>query len=176
MKENANFFSWTNNSSVQWRYLFIWIRLIFQISQYNTCFQTKIGSSYSTWENIISGDPYGSILGPLLFNIFLCDLFLEHEHCCYVNYADDTNPYIVANNTAEVLKKLTNITQRLFTWFANKGKTWKMSPFAEHTRGCYHPNIKYDNKLFKIKKVVRYSVWEQTEVWQVRWEYLSKNK
>ena len=29
-----------------------------------------------------------------------------------------------------------------------------MSPFAEHTRGCYHPNIKYDNKLFKIKKVV----------------------
>ena len=52
----------------------------------------------------------------------------------------------------------------------------KMSPFAEHTRGCYHPNIKYDNKLFKIKKVVRYSVWEQTEVWQVRWEYLSKKQ
>ena len=33
-------------------------------------------------------------------------------------FADDT-PYIVANNTTEVLKKLTNITQNLFTWFAN---------------------------------------------------------
>ena len=92
--------------------------------------RTKIGSSYSTWENIISGVPQGSILGPLLFNIFLCDLFLEHENCCYVNYADDTTPYIVANNTAEVLEKLTNLTQRLFTWFAkNKMK-------ANH--GKYH--------------------------------------
>ena len=54
-----------------------------------------------------------------MLNIFLCDLFLEHQNCCYVNYADDTTAYIVANNTAEVLEKLTNITQRLFTWFAN---------------------------------------------------------
>ena len=54
-----------------------------------------------------------------MFNIFLCNLLLEHENFCYVNYADDTTPYIVANNRAEVLEKLTNITQRFFTWFAN---------------------------------------------------------
>ena len=77
--------------------------------------RTKIGSSYSTWENIISGVPQGSILGPLLFNIFLCNLFLEHENSCYANYADDTTPYIAANITVEVLEKLTHITQRLFT-------------------------------------------------------------
>ena len=63
--------------------------------------RTKIGSSYSAWENIISGIPQGSTLGTL---------FLEQENCCYVNYADDTTPYIVANNTAEVLEKLENIT------------------------------------------------------------------
>ena len=62
----------------------------------------------------------GLILEPLLFNVFLCDLFLGHENYCYVNYADDITPYIVANNTAEVLEELANITQRLFTRFENK--------------------------------------------------------
>ena len=61
--------------------------------------RTKARSSYSSWENIITGVPQGSILGPLLFNIFLWDLFLEHEECCFTNYADDTTPYVVANNT-----------------------------------------------------------------------------
>ena len=81
--------------------------------------RTKIGSSYSAWENIIVGVPQGSILGPLLFNIFLCDLFLEHENSWFTNYADDTTPYAVANDTTEVLENLTNITRKLFTWFAN---------------------------------------------------------
>ena len=76
--------------------------------------RTKIGSSYSTWENIIPGVPQGSILGSLLFNIFLCDLFMEQEDCCFTNYADDTTPYVVANNTAEVIENLTIMTQKLY--------------------------------------------------------------
>ena len=35
------------------------------------------------------------------------------------NYADDTTPYLVPKNTAEVLENLTNITHRLITYFAN---------------------------------------------------------
>ena len=54
-----------------------------------------------------------------MFNIFLCDLFLEHEECCFTNYADDTTPYVVANNTEEVIENVTNVTQKLFTWLAN---------------------------------------------------------
>ena len=67
--------------------------------------RTKVGSSYNSWENIISGIPQGSILRPRFFNIFLCDLFLEHEECCFTNYADDATPHEVANNTEEVIER-----------------------------------------------------------------------
>ena len=36
--------------------------------------KTKIDNAYSSWQNILYGAPQGSILGPLLFNIELCDL------------------------------------------------------------------------------------------------------
>ena len=52
--------------------------------------RTKIESSYSNWEDINSGVPQGSILEPPLFNIFLCDLFLEGENNYFANYADGT--------------------------------------------------------------------------------------
>ena len=42
--------------------------------------RTKIGLTDSNWEDIISGVPEGSIFAPLLFDIFLRDLFLEDEN------------------------------------------------------------------------------------------------
>ena len=74
--------------------------------------RTKLGLIYSDWEDVISGVPQGSILGSLLFNIFLCGLFLGDENNHFANCADCTTPYSVSSTTTEVLENLSGITKK----------------------------------------------------------------
>ena len=81
--------------------------------------RTKINMSYSSWEEIIFGVPQGSILGPLLFNIFLCDLFSIMKETDFSSYADDNTPYRTADTIEEVIKLLERDSRMLFKWFSD---------------------------------------------------------
>ena len=81
--------------------------------------RTKINSEYNYWEEILFGVPQGSILEPLLFNLFLCDLFLIMENTDIASYADDNTPYTTGNSTEKVIQKLENAAKTLFHWFSD---------------------------------------------------------
>ena len=66
---------------------------------------------------IIFGVPQGSILGPLLFNIFLIDLFFIIEDTDISSYADDNTPYVSADIIVGVIKSLEEVSETLFKWF-----------------------------------------------------------
>ena len=55
--------------------------------------RTKINQSFSSWENIIFRVPQGSILGPILFSIFIAYLLLVIDDIDFASYADDKTIY-----------------------------------------------------------------------------------
>ena len=74
---------------------------------------------HSSREAVLSGVPQGSILGPFLFNIFMCDMFLILKATYFTGYADDNTPLVVRDNISDVIKALEEIGEDLLNWFLN---------------------------------------------------------
>ena len=66
--------------------------------------RTSVNESFSDWKE--TGVPQVSILGPLLFNIFLNDIFYFINNGNLCNYADDNTLYSTRKNLNMVQKNL----------------------------------------------------------------------
>ncbi len=65
--------------------------------------RVKIGNCESDWEPLSKGVPQGSIMGFILFNLFLNDIALFIKHSSLTNYADDNTLIDFANLANSVL-------------------------------------------------------------------------
>jgi len=108
--------------------------------------RAKIGSSFSSWYDITISVPQGSILGPLLFNIFINDLFLFIEKSEVCNFADDNTLFSGNKNLDCVFSNLNSDLNNVIEWFkinslkANPGK-FQFMVLGANKNDSFHLNV-----------------------------------
>ena len=80
----------------------------------------KINNHFGESAKISAGVPQESTLSPLLFNIFINNIFLLLQKCYLANYADDSTMYTSDKRVSAFINSLRHEFTILSEWFYNK--------------------------------------------------------
>ena len=121
--------------------------------------RAKIGSTFSSYLEILRGVTQGSILGPILYNLSINDLmfFIQETEVC--NFANDTTIYSCSRNFKETTLKLSNDTHLILNWFRNNSIVANPGKFQIMFLGSNIDNNKItfmiENKRVKSRSEVK---------------------
>ena len=101
---------------------------------------------------LIQGVPQGSVLGPLLFNIYLNDLFYIAESTNVCNFPDDTTFYACDKDVNSPINRLERDCYLAIEWFENN--SMKLNQDICH---LLVSGFKYENVWAKIGNT---TIWE----------------
>ena len=98
----------------------------------------KIGQSISSYRQVTMGVPQGSILGPVLFLIYINDLPQISPHITCLLYADDTAILIKHKSPNKLQKIVDEVMPKVSDWFcANLLSLNAAKTFTQHYSNTY---------------------------------------
>ena len=106
------------------------------------------------------GVPQGSVLGPLLFNIYINDLFFELNETRVFNYADDTTLFDCRKNLNDLIRNLEHDSKIAITWFEDNYMKLNEEKCNLQFR-VTSTNTQYEHTYAKTGKI---KIWESDEV------------
>ncbi|KXJ11565.1 RNA-directed DNA polymerase from mobile element jockey [Exaiptasia diaphana] len=83
--------------------------------------RVKLAQNFYTWMGVSAGVPQGSLLGPLLFNIFMNDLVFAIKNGRLINYADDSKLYLSHKDPIALQEGINQDLSNTTQWFQQNG-------------------------------------------------------
>ena len=104
----------------------------------------KLGDKRSSWKTVLSGVPQGSVLGPLLFIIFIDDIdeCVDGLNCVISKFADDTK-CLKDVSTEKGVSELQTIIDNLSYWCTRWAMRFNIEKCNILHYGLKNPNHKY---------------------------------
>ena len=121
-----------------------------QISYINTKQRVVIPGVTSNWPSVDAGVPQGSILGPLLFLLYINDI-VENINSSIRLFADATTLYIIVDNPLHAANQLNSDLYKIHQWATNWLVTFSPSKsesiiFSRKRNKPNHPNVVMDQQ------------------------------